>query len=149
MSHRFVRLLDLPNEFIIGYLRDIHRSTHNRNDFEEALQNMMSMPIALRGLLVDRYSENDFQLEEQELNDLRVSLEDVEHLFEETISTKLDVFKLLCKMEGSCSICLKKYKEGQEVGILHCSHEFHADCIKHWLSCKNVCPLCKAIGIPI
>ncbi|GJZ54455.1 probable E3 ubiquitin-protein ligase RHG1A [Tanacetum coccineum] len=102
---------------------------------------MMSMPIALRGLLVDRYSENDFQLEEQELNDLRVSLEDAEHLFEETISTKLHVFKLLCKMEGSCSVCLKKYKEGQELGILHCSHEFHADYIKHWLSCKNVCPL--------
>ncbi|GKA42109.1 hypothetical protein Tco_0734769 [Tanacetum coccineum] len=121
MSHRFVRLLDLPNEFIIGYLQDIHRSTRNRSDFEAALQNMMSMPIALRGLLVDRYSENDFKLEEQELNNLRVSLEDVEHLFEETISTTL-----------MCLNCFARWK-----------------CIKHWLLCKNVCPLCKAIGIPV
>ncbi|GKC38004.1 E3 ubiquitin protein ligase MBR2-like protein isoform X1 [Tanacetum coccineum] len=100
-------------------------------------------------LWVARYSENDFLLEEQELNDLRVSLEDAEHLFEVTISKKLHVCELLCKMEGSCSVCLEKYKEGEELGILHCSHEFHADCIKIWLLCKNVCPLCKAIGIPI
>ncbi|GKC08664.1 hypothetical protein Tco_1000274 [Tanacetum coccineum] len=99
MSHRFLRFLDLPNEFIILYLRDIHRSTRNRSDFEEVLQNTSNMAIALRCLLVDRYSENDFQLEEQELNDLRVSLEDAEHLFEVTISKKLHVRELLCKME--------------------------------------------------
>ncbi|GKB58779.1 E3 ubiquitin protein ligase RING1 [Tanacetum coccineum] len=149
MSHRFLGFLDLPNEFIILSLRDIHRSTRNRSDFEEVLQNMSNMPIALRCLLVDRYNENDFLLEEQELNDLRVSLEDAEHLFEVTISKKLHVCELLCKMEGSCSVCLEKYKEGEELRILHCSHEFHADCIKIWLLCKNVCPLCKAIGIPI
>nr|GEV76216.1 hypothetical protein [Tanacetum cinerariifolium] len=96
-----------------------------------------------------RYRDNNFLLEEQELNDLRVSLKDAEHLFEVTISKKLHVCELLCKMKGSSSVCLKKYKEGEELGILHCSHEFHTDCIKIWLLCKNVFPLCKAIGIPI
>ncbi|GKD04161.1 hypothetical protein Tco_1179135 [Tanacetum coccineum] len=111
-----------PNEFIILYLRDIHRSTRNRSDFEEVLQNMSNMPIALRCLLVDRYIEHDFLLEEQELNDLRVFLEDAKHLFEVTISKKLHVCELLCKMEGSYAVCLEKYKEGEELGILHCSH---------------------------
>nr|GEY27773.1 hypothetical protein [Tanacetum cinerariifolium] len=104
---------------------------------------MSNMPIALRCLLVDRYNENDFLLEEQELNDLRVSLEDAKHLFEVTISKKLHVCELLCKMEGSCSVCLKKYKEGEELGILHCSHEFHTDCIKIWLLCKKCLSVIK------
>ncbi|GJR59678.1 E3 ubiquitin protein ligase RING1 [Tanacetum coccineum] len=129
MIHRFLCFLDLPNEFTILYLRDKHRSTRNRSDFEEVLQNMSNMPIASRCLFIDMYSENDFHLEEQELNDLRVSLEDVEDLFEVTISKKLHVCELLCKIEGSCSFCLEKYKEGEELGILHRSHEFHADCI--------------------
>ncbi|GJZ72361.1 hypothetical protein Tco_0636212 [Tanacetum coccineum] len=123
MSHRFLRFLDLPNEFIILYLRDIHRSTHNRSDFEEVLQNTSNMAIALRCLLVDRYSENDFQLEEQELNDLRVSLEDAEHLFEVTISKKLHVCELLCKMEGSSKKDLNKAKEKMLMESVNCSVE--------------------------
>nr|GEU62576.1 hypothetical protein [Tanacetum cinerariifolium] len=89
---------------------------------------MMSMPVALRGLLVDRYSENDFQLKEQELNYLRVSLEDAEHLFEKTISTKLHVFKLLGKMEGDIKNFQKNEKLDQVVAIVKsCSPNVSGD----------------------
>ncbi|KAH6814479.1 hypothetical protein C2S51_023497 [Perilla frutescens var. frutescens] len=46
-----------------------------------------------------------------------------------------------------CSVCLDLYREKQRVGVLGCRHQFHADCIGEWLQKKNVCPLCKAIGI--
>ncbi|GJT60176.1 11-beta-hydroxysteroid dehydrogenase 1B-like protein [Tanacetum coccineum] len=89
---------------------------------------MSNMSIALRCLFVDRYSENDFQLEEQELNDLRVSLEDVEHLFKVTISKKLHVRELLCNMEGSCSV---------KHGVI--DHLLHACYPGNWHECVDLC----------
>ncbi|XP_043701596.1 probable E3 ubiquitin-protein ligase ZFP1 [Telopea speciosissima] len=50
--------------------------------------------------------------------------------------------------EVSCVICLEEYKEREEVGTLkNCKHDYHVDCIKKWLSMKNVCPICKAPAI--
>ncbi|KAH6836885.1 hypothetical protein C2S53_008597 [Perilla frutescens var. hirtella] len=46
-----------------------------------------------------------------------------------------------------CSVCLDLYREKQRIGVLGCRHQFHADCIGEWLQKKNVCPLCKAVGI--
>ena len=37
-----------------------------------------------------------------------------------------------------------EYKNKEEIGILQCGHEYHADCIRRWLQEKNVCPLCKS-----
>ncbi|XP_043704249.1 probable E3 ubiquitin-protein ligase ZFP1 [Telopea speciosissima] len=46
--------------------------------------------------------------------------------------------------EGTCVICLEGYKDREEVGTLNnCSHDYHVNCIKKWLSMKNVCPICK------
>ncbi|MQL81770.1 hypothetical protein Taro_014234 [Colocasia esculenta] len=49
--------------------------------------------------------------------------------------------------EGSCVICLESYKDKDELGILKCGHDYHADCIKKWLLMKNVCPICKASAL--
>ncbi|KAF8403031.1 hypothetical protein HHK36_011126 [Tetracentron sinense] len=47
--------------------------------------------------------------------------------------------------EGTCVICLEEYKNKEEVGVLkNCGHDYHAGCIRKWLSMKNVCPICKA-----
>lgn len=46
--------------------------------------------------------------------------------------------------EGRCAICLEEYKNMEEVGNLRsCKHDYHAGCIKKWLSMKNSCPICK------
>ncbi|KAF1898029.1 hypothetical protein Lal_00032793 [Lupinus albus] len=44
----------------------------------------------------------------------------------------------------SCIICQDEYKDQQNIGILPCDHEYHADCLKKWLLVKNVCPICKS-----
>jgi hypothetical protein len=42
----------------------------------------------------------------------------------------------------SCTICFAALETGDRVGALHCRHVFHVSCLKDWLACRNVCPLC-------
>ena len=41
-----------------------------------------------------------------------------------------------------CVVCQEEVKTGRK---LPCSHTFHLECIKPWLSQKNTCPKCRAI----
>mmetsp|Transcript_23899 Transcript_23899/g.36933 ORF Transcript_23899/g.36933 Transcript_23899/m.36933 type:complete len:441 (+) Transcript_23899:281-1603(+) len=43
----------------------------------------------------------------------------------------------------SCAICFAPLEDGERVGALSCNHDFHVDCLKTWLSRRNVCPLCQ------
>lgn len=43
----------------------------------------------------------------------------------------------------SCAICMQDYKEGDELRILPCKHEFHTGCVDKWLPMKKICPLCR------
>lgn len=43
---------------------------------------------------------------------------------------------------SKCVICLEKFKDGQDVRIVPCRHEFHKDCIDPWLLSNYTCPLC-------
>jgi len=45
-----------------------------------------------------------------------------------------------------CGICLCEYENNDEIIKLPCSgkHQFHATCIKQWLSVNRICPLCRA-----
>ncbi|OBS68906.1 hypothetical protein A6R68_02550, partial [Neotoma lepida] len=42
-----------------------------------------------------------------------------------------------------CSICITEYTESSKILILPCSHEYHDECIDHWLSEKSNCPICR------
>lgn len=74
-------------------------------------------------------------------------------LSEETIlqlinQRKYEVVKLdtLSNMEPCC-ICQEEYIAGDGIGTLDCGHEFHTNCIKQWLTVKNLCPICKMTGL--
>jgi len=43
----------------------------------------------------------------------------------------------------SCSICLERYQETVQRLALPCSHLFHTNCIREWVSNRknNTCPL--------
>ncbi|GJN13789.1 hypothetical protein PR202_gb00534 [Eleusine coracana subsp. coracana] len=40
---------------------------------------------------------------------------------------------------------MKDYKEGKRLRVMPCEymHRFHGKCIKKWLSCSHLCPLCR------
>jgi hypothetical protein len=44
---------------------------------------------------------------------------------------------------NSCSICLEKFKEDEQVKELSCKHLFHPACINKWLKEKESCPTCR------
>ncbi|XP_058081684.1 probable E3 ubiquitin-protein ligase HIP1 isoform X2 [Magnolia sinica] len=46
-----------------------------------------------------------------------------------------------------CCICQEEYVDGEELGTLDCGHDFHTDCIKQWLTHKNLCPICKTTAL--
>jgi len=33
--------------------------------------------------------------------------------------------------------------DGEQVGVLPCSHIFHVDCLREWILRRNACPLCQ------
>ncbi|XP_021723781.1 probable E3 ubiquitin-protein ligase RHG1A [Chenopodium quinoa] len=46
-----------------------------------------------------------------------------------------------------CCICQENYNDGEDLGTLDCGHDFHRECVKQWLSHKNLCPICKTTGL--
>ena len=45
--------------------------------------------------------------------------------------------------EVDCIICLEDYSENNQCAELYCKHKFHHSCIKEWMICREVCPLCN------
>ncbi|KAK1392454.1 E3 ubiquitin-protein like [Heracleum sosnowskyi] len=72
---------------------------------------------------------------------------------EETISSRLKQSKYTVSATTDlqepepCCICQDEYSTGDEVGELECGHGFHAECIKQWLTRKNLCPICKTTAM--
>lgn len=46
-------------------------------------------------------------------------------------------------VKAECSICMDAVELDTEVTVLPCTHWFHFDCIKAWLSQHNTCPHCR------
>nr|CAB3490884.1 unnamed protein product [Digitaria exilis] len=45
--------------------------------------------------------------------------------------------------DEECAVCLKSFEEGDRMGAMPCSHEFHDGCIRRWLAISRLCPLCR------
>lgn len=74
-------------------------------------------------------------------------------LSEETILMRLKQRKYISLTDEPpsevepCCICQEDYVEEEYVGRLDCGHDFHTDCIKKWLTLKNLCPICRTTGL--
>ncbi|KAM0675161.1 hypothetical protein GVAV_001504 [Gurleya vavrai] len=47
------------------------------------------------------------------------------------------------KQDANCTICLCDYQDDDTIKTLLCKHHFHKDCIDHWFTVDDICPLCK------
>ncbi|KAL3505146.1 hypothetical protein ACH5RR_034987 [Cinchona calisaya] len=73
-------------------------------------------------------------------------------LSEETILKQLKKWKYVTNITDEeeaepCCVCQEEYTSGEDLGTLDCGHDFHAECIKLWLTYKNLCPICKTTGL--
>ena len=50
--------------------------------------------------------------------------------------------------EARCCICCCEFVAGDRLMTLHCTHEYHLECIGTWLRNKSTCPLCNQPAIP-
>ncbi len=44
---------------------------------------------------------------------------------------------------GACTICLKRPKAGQQMGVTNCDHKFHIKCFNKWFDDNDNCPVCR------
>ncbi|KAL3624660.1 hypothetical protein CASFOL_031328 [Castilleja foliolosa] len=81
--------------------------------------------------------------------DMGSTMTEGDGLSEETITKHLKTSNYPNKGGELCAVCLDGLAESDKktrIGSLDCGHEYHEACIKQWLTRKNFCPLCKAIG---
>ena len=86
---------------------------------------------------------NDFI--EQQLQNY-TDLEDVKVTLSEEEFDKLDthVDETLLSDSISCNICLEELKKDESLVRLNCTHIYHQDCIKEWLTKQSTkCPNCR------
>jgi hypothetical protein len=43
----------------------------------------------------------------------------------------------------ACPICLEPYQDDERLMVLACTHRFHWDCAKRWLTERATCPICR------
>ena len=44
---------------------------------------------------------------------------------------------------AGCAICIENFEDGDDLGVMPCSHSFHEGCIAKWLACSRFCPCCR------
>uniref|UniRef100_A0A2P2KX61 RING-type E3 ubiquitin transferase n=1 Tax=Rhizophora mucronata TaxID=61149 RepID=A0A2P2KX61_RHIMU len=99
-------------------------------------------------LLIQRWEYQELLALEERIGDVSTGLS------EETILRLMKQKKYTAVTTESpsdvepCCICQEGYTDGDDLGILDCGHDFHADCIRQWLTHKNLCPICKMTALP-
>ncbi|KAK1426367.1 hypothetical protein QVD17_15038 [Tagetes erecta] len=43
----------------------------------------------------------------------------------------------------ACTVCMDNLYAGDKIMRLPCRHCFHCECIKQWLLCNKICPVCR------
>ncbi|KAG5357555.1 putative RING finger protein [Yarrowia sp. C11] len=103
-------------------------------------------PIPSAGsLFTDEPTMEDLSLLERHLSPMKNHLATQEDVEQAGGLTTVEEF-----IEGEkCPICMTEYEKGDVCRKLNkCHHEFHKDCVDHWLltGC-NSCPMCRGEGV--
>lgn len=70
-------------------------------------------------------------------------------LIEEKYPTILYKSRSRQEPPDQCTVCLSKFREGEEIRKLRCKHSFHKNCLDTWLQQDwATCPLCRSKALP-
>ena len=135
-----------------------HRRQERLNNYEYQNDNFI-------GNLLQDQNNNDEEIDEENIMQLRNDHTEVNHLSHHNNShhhhhhrrckskginnlnlldeSKINDENLIKNEIKNCAICLENYKIGDKISYLPCFHSYHSKCIKKWLKCSKICPLCK------
>lgn len=128
---------------MVGFQGDPRDYVFTENAFQRALSNLMEQAgngAAMQGLpddLLDELPRRIFGYDESK----------------PSAGTSSDQRETQAKNTNNaddvtCAICQEGYKHGDEIVILACRHQFHADCILPWLKKVASCPICRSHPLP-
>ncbi|KAI9303917.1 hypothetical protein BJ944DRAFT_267636 [Cunninghamella echinulata] len=112
------------NMYIQGEIALEHQG--NRN-------NIMSTFIRLRHIIRSQFSES------AQPNNRPATRESIEKLKQRILSDN----DSLIRSGTECIICQDIYEINKFVTKLPCGHEYHQECIVHWLNQSSTCPICR------
>lgn len=46
-----------------------------------------------------------------------------------------------------CVICQEYLESEDDIRVLHCGHQYHFECIAHWIPHSNTCCICQSVAI--
>ncbi|KAL7152919.1 hypothetical protein ABFS83_04G130700 [Erythranthe nasuta] len=100
------------------------------------------LDIYLDVLVDNQYIVSEEVYDDEEYNYCLVPAED------SSIMSSLKRVAVDSDQNISCSICLEDLSSGgdndfEEALSMPCSHVYHGDCIKKWLTISHYCPLCR------
>lgn len=131
-----IALLEFPDHYEVENHIDHHR------DMRLDIEDMSYEELLALGEHIGNVSTG---LSEEKIS----SLLKVKTYLSSPISINLEEAACIDQESESCIICQDDYKNKDEIGILDCGHEYHADCLKKWLRRKNVCAICKCEALNI
>ena len=123
---------------IYGKFRQSYRERRRREALREGIKNLFQNFYSLKGEdILNFYKKNEQSLAHLPLFDVELSV------FQDQFEVDFEV----CSNQGysSCAICFgEDYKPNERVvQFPGCHHGFHFNCLKHWLSAKGICPICR------
>ncbi|KAF2312048.1 hypothetical protein GH714_027877 [Hevea brasiliensis] len=107
--------------------RNSDRNGRSRNSYDR-YRSLFNEPG-----LHDRFSTEGFMVVD------RSAFNGSRNMFDQHRDMRLDIENMSYEEE---------YEDMDDVGSLKiCGHDYHVNCIKKWLSMKNLCPICKAPAV--
>eukprot|EP01083_Nonionella_stella_P240565 840885_1 len=116
-------------------LNDIQQEANVNENTRNGLSNVDRLRLMLSG---NDFDPNDFSFLNRLDQDNNESM--IKGLNTSLIQQIIPKEVLQLEQEDECSICLLPQKTNEEIRILPCNHQYHAECIDLWLNSRAHCP---------
>ena len=124
----------------------LHRKViHEKDSKKDEMENESSLGNVLKSVLqMPSSQQKDIEKNESDEDDRFPNKQDI--VVSDGSNTKLFEKNKEEYDSKVCSICLEKYKKGDEIYYSKnpkCDHAFHTECISLWCMKNSLCPLCR------
>ncbi|XP_062206452.1 probable E3 ubiquitin-protein ligase ZFP1 isoform X2 [Phragmites australis] len=141
VNHRNIRIVPPEHSTIMDFSR-LYEVSNVVDEHRDMRLDIDSMSYEELLALEERIGDVNTGLTKNHiLNKLRTSL------YVPGTSSMADQSSKSSLENDACIICQEEYQVKDCIGTLDCGHRYHAECVKQWLTVKNLCPICKTTAL--